>query len=96
MFLYRNFKNQPIWTFSFIFVLFSILKLYIVHIGRILDSPIYLRMTMADFFVAVSTFSTSLSFPYVSIGNSNLVIVYIQIPSFEGMTRWRFYPYFFH
>ncbi len=45
------------------FVVFSVLKLYVVHIGRILDSPIYLRMTMSDFFVAVSTFSSSLSFP---------------------------------
>ncbi len=80
-------RNNLFRTFSFIFVLFSVLKLYIVHIGRILDSPIYLRMTMLDFFVAFSTFSSSLSFPKVSIGNLNLAIVYIQIPSFEGMTR---------
>ncbi len=55
--------NNLFRKFSSVFVLFSILKLYIVHIDSILDSPIYLRMTMADFFVSVSTFSSSLSFP---------------------------------
>jgi|GEM_PF-2770582 len=82
-----EFQKATYFGHFFIFVLFSILKLYIVHIGRILDSPIYLRMTMLDFFVVVSTFSCSLSFPKVSVGNLNLAIVYIRIPSFEEMTR---------
>ena len=52
MFLYRNFKNNLFRVFLFIFVLFSILKLYIIHIGSILDSPISLGILHFGHFAA--------------------------------------------